>query len=186
MIPIPQLWLPIVVSAVVVFVASSILHMVLKYHYKDYRKLPDEDGILDTLSGASLTPGYYSFPNCSDPSEMGKPEVMEKFKRGPVGFLTVVPSGAPKLGKFLGQWFVYVLVVGIFIAYLTGRTHAAGTSYLSIFRYVGTVAFMTYGLAEAVSSIWKGAPWTMTCKMMVDGLVYALLTAGVFGWLWPA
>ena len=32
---------------------------------------------------------------------------------------------------------------------------------------------------------WKMKPCKMTLKHAFDGLVYALLTAGIFGWLWP-
>lgn len=184
MISIASLWLPIVVSAVLVFVVSSVLHMVLKFHQKEYRELPNEDETLEALHRAGLTPGTYVFPHCL-PADMQKSDVVEKYKRGPVGILNVMASGAPSMGKFLVQWFVYCLVVGVFIAYLTGRTYDAGTNYLAIFRFVGTIAFMTYGLSEIVSSIWKGAPWSATVKFMIDGLVYALVTAGVFGWLWP-
>ncbi len=185
MIPIPSLWLPILVSAALVFVVSSVLHMVFKYHHKEYRRLPDEDAMLNSFHEAGLTPGLYHFPHCATPKEMNEPEVAKKFERGPVGFVTVMPSGLPNMTKFLIQWFLYTVLVGIFIAYIAGRTHAAGTSYLSIFRFVGTIAFMTYGLSEIVSSVWKGAPWSATGKMMFDGLAYALVTAGAFGWLWP-
>ena len=36
------LWLPIVLSALLVFVVSAIIHMVLKYHNRDYKQLPNE------------------------------------------------------------------------------------------------------------------------------------------------
>src|SRR6266851_8791731 len=43
MVSLSALWLPIVLSAVIVFVASSIMYMLLPYHRSDYRKLPEED-----------------------------------------------------------------------------------------------------------------------------------------------
>jgi hypothetical protein len=116
---------------------------------------------------------------------MKSPEVVEKFKRGPVGLLTVFPSGPPALPKFLGLWFVNCLVVGIFVAYLTGRTRMPGTNYLEVFRVAGTVAFMGYGVGQIQDSIWKGQTWSVTFKHIFDGLIFALLTAGTFGWLWP-
>ena len=185
MIPILSLWLPILVSAVLVFIVSSILHMVLKYHHKEYRQLPDEDATLETLHTAGVSPGMYHFPYCASPNDMKKPEVAEKYARGPVGFMTVMPNGLPNMGKFLTQWFLYLIVVGIFVAYLAGRTFGEGEHYLTIFRYVGTVAFMTHGLSQVVDAIWKGAPWSAAGKSVFDGLVYGLVTAGTFGWLWP-
>jgi hypothetical protein len=180
-----QLWLPILLSAVIVFIASSIIHMALPIHKSDYRKLPDEDKVLDALRTAGATPGRaYVFPYCTH-KEMKSPEVVEKFKRGPVGMLTLRPSGTPAMGKFLGQWFVYCIVVGIFVAYLTGRTRDAGTPYLEVFRVAGASAFMAYSVALIQDAIWKGENWGVTIKHVIDGLIYGLLTAGTFGWLWP-
>lgn len=185
MVPITALWLPILLSAVIVFVASSILHMVLPFHKNDYRKLPDEDKVLDAIRTAGATPGrVYHFPFTTH-KEMKSPEVVEKFKRGPIGLLTIIPSGPPAMGKYLGQWFAYCLVIGVFVAYLTGRTRGAGTEYMEIFRVAGTTAFLGYAAAQIPDSIWKGQTWGVTFKHVVDGLIYALLTAGTFGWLWP-
>jgi hypothetical protein len=184
MVPLSALWLPIVLSAVIVFVASSIMHMVLPYHQSDYGKLPDEDKVLGALRGMSLKPGAYIFPHC-DHKNMKSPEVVEKFKQGPVGIMTIRPSGAPAMGKFLVQWFVYCLLVGFFVAYLTGHTVVPGTPYLAVFRVAGTAGFLAYGLGHLSDGIWKGQPWSATLKEVIDGLVYGLLTAGTFGWLWP-
>jgi len=185
MVPISALWIPILLSAVIVFVASSILHMVLPYHKSDYRKLPEEDKVVDALRAAGVTPGpVYHFPHTTH-KEMKSPEVVEKFKRGPVGLLTVIPSGAPAMGKYLGMWFVYCVVVGIVVAFVAGTTLSAGTRYLVVFHLTGLAAFLAYGVGQIQDSIWKGQTWGVTFKHVVDGLIYALLTAGTFGWLWP-
>ena len=184
MVSLTALWLSIVLSAVIVFVASFIMHMLLPYHKSDYRQLPDEDKLLAVLRAAGLKPGLYHFPYCSH-KDMKSPAVMEKFKQGPVGMLTLFPSGPPAMPKFLGMWFAYCLVIGLFVAYLTGRTVAPGANYLAVFRVAGTAAFLAYGLGNLSNGIWKGQPWGVTLKEVIDGLVYALLTAGTFGWLWP-
>lgn len=178
------LWLPIVLSAVIVFVASSILHMVLKYHQSDCYQLANEDQTLGALRTAGVKPGYYHFPYTSH-QDMKSPATQEKFKQGPVGFLTVLPSGPPNMGKYLGSWFGYCLVIGFFTAYLTWHTVAHGANYLVVFRVAGAAAFMAYGLGPLANSIWKGQPWSMTLKEVFDGLIYGLLVAGTFGWLWP-
>lgn len=185
MVSITDLWLPILLSAVFVFVASSILHMVLPYHKSDYRKLPDEDRVLESLRAAGVTPGrVHHFPHV-DFKDLKSPEVQAKFKRGPVGMLTVVPSGPPSMGKSLGLWFLFCVIISIFVAYVAGRTLASGTAYLEVFRIAGTVAFVGYGVAQIADSIWKYQTWGVTFKHVFDGLIYALLTAGTFGWLWP-
>ncbi len=184
MVPLTALWLPILLAAVIVFVASSIMHMVLPYHRSDYRQLPEEDKILAALRAAGLQRGLYMFPFCTH-KEMKSPALTEKYKQGPVGMMAVFPSGRPAMPKFLAMWFVYCLVIGIFVAYLTGRTVMAGAPYPVVFRVAGTAGFLAYGLGHLSNGIWKGQPWGMTIKEVIDGLVYGLLTAGTFGWLWP-
>ena len=184
MVPLASLWLPILLSAVIVFVASSLMHMLLKYHQSDYRQLPDEDKLLATLRPANLTRGLYVFPFCTH-KDMKSPALIEKYKQGPVGFLTILPNGPPAMPKFLIQWFVFCLLVGFFVAYLAAHTLTPGTDYLAVFRVVGTAAFLAYGLGNLSNGIWKGQTWSATIKEVIDGLVYGLLTAGTFGWLWP-
>ena len=184
MAPLAALWLPIVLSAVIVFVASSIMHTVLPYHKGDYKKLPDEDKVLSALSTAGLTRQLYVFPYCL-PKDMKSPESIKKYKEGPVGMMTIFPLGQPFIPKFLAQWFAYCLLISFFVAYLAGHTVAPGTYYLAVFRVVGTAAFLAYGLGILSNGIWKGYPWGFVIKEAIDGLIYALLTAGTFGWLWP-
>jgi hypothetical protein len=184
MVSITALWLPILVAAVIVFIASSIIHMVLPYHRADYRQIPDEDKVRDALRPSNLTPGLYFFPFCTH-KNMKSPEIQEKYKQGPVGLITMFPSGRPAMPKFLGLWFAYCLLIGFFTAYLTGRTVAFGAHYPAVFRVAGTAAFMTFGLGPLVNVIWKGLPASVVLKETFDGLIYALLTAGTFGWLWP-
>lgn len=185
MVSLTALWIPIVLSAVVVFIASSVIHMALKYHNSEYRQLPGEEEILGAMHNAKIGPGFYAFPYAGSMKEMGTPEMMEKYARGPVGTVNINPSGPPAMGKALGGWFCYTLVVGLFAAYLASRTLDAGAHYLEVFRIVGCSSFMAYSLAHFSDAIWKMKPWSMTVKHVFDGLVYGLLTAGVFGWLWP-
>jgi hypothetical protein len=185
MISIAALWMPLVVSAVAVFVVSSIVHMVLSYHKADYKKLPDQERLLAEIGKANLPPGYYHFPYFDSMKDCNTPEAQERFRRGPNGMLTLHPNGMMNIGKFLGMWFVFCLIVSLFLAYLAGRTLAPGAEYLAVFRFVGTAAFLAYGLPSMVNSIWMGIPWSNTARHMFDGLLYALVTAGVFGWLWP-
>ena len=185
MIPLNVLWLPILVSTVLVFFASFIMHMVLTYHRSDYRQLADEDRVTEALRNANVKPGPdYFFPYGSF-EEMKSPLMIEKMKRGPVGFVTVLPSGPPSMGKNLVQWFLYCAVISIFAAYLSGRLLGPGTVFLQVFRVVGTIAFLGYGAAHAQESIWGGRSWVVTLKHLFDSLIFALLTAATFGWLWP-
>ena len=185
MVPMTSLWLPILLSAVIVFVASSLMHMVLRYHRKDYDRLPKEDEVLAALRNAGVPPGDYLFPWAGSPAAMKDPVYVEKRKRGPAGLVTVMKGGMPSMGPYLAKWFVFCAVVGVLAAYIAGRALAPGASYLEVFRFAGCTAFIAYSVALWQNSIWYGRRWSTTLKSNVDGLVYGLLTAGVFGWLWP-
>ncbi len=179
------LWLPILLSSVIVFVVSSLIHMFTPWHKSDYPKLGNEDKVLDALRPLNIPPGDYMMPCPSSNQEMRSPEFAEKMKKGPVAMLTVFPSGSPAIGKNLIMWFVYSVVVGIFAGYVAGRALPTGTDYLPVFRFAGVTAFLGYSAALWQMSIWYRRSWLTTFKSTVDGLLYALLTAGTFGWLWP-
>lgn len=184
MVELTALWLPIVLSAVFVFVASSILHMALPYHRSDYDKLPNEDAVLDALRAQNAGPGNYVAPHCVTPEDRKSEEMQAKLARGPLAFVTVIAKIA--MGPQLVAWFVFCVVAGLFTAYVASFTVAAGAEYMSVFRLTGTVAFLTYAGSSASESIWMGRKWSTTAKHVLDGLIYGLLTAGVFGWLWPS
>jgi hypothetical protein len=177
--------MPVLLSAVLVFVASAILHMVLPIHRRDYKKVPGEDRLLDVLRNIEVTPGDYVIPCPDDPKHMNSPEMVEKYNAGPVGFLTVMPPGMPNMARLLTQWFVYCLVIGVLTAYLTGRTMGPGAEYLAVFRVAGTASFLAYSMAHISASIWQGRAWSLSLKNVFDGLIYGLLTAGSFAGLWP-
>ncbi|HVQ27468.1 MAG TPA: hypothetical protein VMV01_19910 [Planctomycetota bacterium] len=181
-----DLWLPIVLAGVGVFVASSVIHMALPIHKSDFSQLPNEPRVLEALRTQGVGPGQYMFPKPASMKDCSSPEMLEKFKRGPVGSLIVLPTGVPNIGKSLLQWFVFSLVVGVFVAYIAWHQLAPGAPYLAVFRLTATVAFLAYGFSHMTDAIWKGVSWTTTLKFVLDGLIYGLVTGGVFGWQWPA
>lgn len=179
------LWLPIILSAVGVFIASSVIHMVFRYHQNDYRRVSSEDQLIEDLRRANLSPGEYAVPHARNPKDMADPAYVEKVTRGPVALLTVVPSGRLSMTKPLVLWFLLSLIVSLTAGYVAERALGPGADYLEVFRFVGTTAFSAYVFGLWQQSIWFGRPWSTTIKASFDGAVYALLTAGVFGWLWP-
>jgi hypothetical protein len=186
MVGILALWLPILVAAILVFSASSIIHMLLPYHRTDFGPVPDEDGLMDAMRGFNLPAGDYVVPYAGGTEVLKSEEFQAKAKKGPVWFMTVLPSGDPfAMGTQMIQWFVYCLLVGVFSAYIAGRAVGGGAEYLSVFRFAGCTAFVGYGLAHMQRSIWYKQAWSTTFKNLFDAFIYALLTAGAFGWLWP-
>ncbi len=186
MTTIAALWMPILLSAMIVFIASSIIHMGPFWHRGECPSLPDQDRVMDALRPFGFKPGEYMLPRAENHAAMKSPEFVEKLQRGPVMFMTVLPNGAISMTRSLVQWFVYTLIIGVFAAYVAGRVLAPAADYLTVFRVAGTTAFIAYAAGLWQQSIWYSRPWSTTLKHTFDGLIYALLTGGVFGWLWPA
>ncbi len=184
MVTITALWLPILLSAVTVFVVSSVIHMFLGYHWNDLQAPPRQDAVLDALRGFNLPLGDYALPKADSMQHMRTPEYKAKIDKGPLVLMTVAPGGMA-MGRSLAQWFAYLVVVGFCCAYISSRELHAGAAYLAVFRLTGFSAFMAYALALPQASIWYRRNWRMTLVTMFDGLVFALLTGGMFGWLWP-
>ena len=184
--PIGSLWLPVIVSAVVIFVASSIIHMALKYHKADHKPLPNEDMVREALGRAGLPPGLYMTPHCADHAEMKNPAKLDQFTKGPVALITALPKGMPNMGKHLGLWFAFCLLVSFTAAYVARMVLQPGEPGMLACRLTGTVAFAGYGLSQISDSIWKGQPWGNTFRHLLDAVIYSVLTGVTFMYLWPA
>jgi hypothetical protein len=185
MVHLGSLWLPIIVSSVLVFIASSLIHMLLGYHRRDYTKLPNEDAVRAAIRSGNPPPAQYIIPYCPSPKEMQTPEMKQKWVEGPVAVMNIIRTGVPGMGKNLAQWFVFILIVSMVIAYVAGNTLPPGARYLDVFRVVAVVGVLAYSAGQFTAAIWMGKPWKIAWKDAFDGLVYGLLTAGTFGWLWP-
>ena len=180
-----SLLLPVVLSAVAVFVLSSIIHMATPWHKGDFRKLPDEDRFAGAVRPLQIPPGDYMMPVPSSLADMKSPEFKKKHEDGPVMIFTMLPTGPISMGPYLAKWFVYSLVVSFFAAYVGSITLPHGTPYLKVFQVVGTVAFCSYSFALWPSTIWYRKSVATTIRLSIDGLLYGLFTAGIFGCCWP-
>lgn len=185
MVSLASLWLPILLSAVAVFVISAVLHTVLKYHNSDYRRLPNEDDVLRALAPLGIPQGEYLFPWPHGHGSMKDPVFLEKRTKGPAGILNAFAPGMPSMGALLGTWFVYLALVSLFVGYISSRALPLGADRGEIFRFATTIAFLSYGMAGPAESIWFGRAWSTTLKNLFDALLYAAATGAVFVWLWP-
>ena len=186
MISLTALWLPILLSAVFVFIISSVMHMVFTYRSSDFKGLKNDKEVMDALRPLDLPVGEFVFPYAKDNKERQTEEHKEKLNKGPVAFINVFPNGQPSMGASLIQWFLYSVLISLFSGYVAAEALIGQSDYLSVFRFVGTTAFMGYSFALLQNSIWYKRPWSTTLKSVFDGLIYGLITAGTFGWLWPA
>jgi hypothetical protein len=184
MVPVTSLWLPVLLSAVLVFVASSVIHMFTPWHKGDIRGVPGENEAMEALRRLKVAPGDYAMPYAGSMEAMRDPAYAARLQAGPAVFMTVWQGTTSMTGQLVG-WFLYSVVVSIFAGYVAGAALPMGASYLDVFRFAGTTAFAAYALALPQHSIWWKRSWGTTVRSMIDGLVYGCLTAGAFGWLWP-
>jgi hypothetical protein len=184
MVPVTSLWLPVLVSAVLVFIASSLIHMFTPWHKGDVRGVPGESEAMEALRRLKIAPGDYVMPYAGSMGAMKDPAFRARLEAGPAVLLTVW-KGTTSMGPQLAGWFLYSVVVSIFAGYVAGAALPMGSPYLDVFRFAGTTAFAGYSLALMQNSIWWRRGWGFTLRSMIDGLLYACLTAGAFGWLWP-
>ncbi|HKQ19023.1 MAG TPA: hypothetical protein VJW75_04690 [Candidatus Eisenbacteria bacterium] len=183
--PFGSLWLVVILSAVVVFALSFVIHMVLKYHRADYKPLPNEDAARAALGGGSLVPGIYVTPHCPDMKLMGDPAMQAKYQKGPIAIVTILPNGLPAMPKYLGLWFGFCVLASFVTAYIARHTLHYGEDGGKVMQITGAVAFACYALGHISDSIWKGQPWTNTARHMLDALIYALGTSLMFRLMWP-
>ena len=184
MTPFLSLLLPVVVSAVAVFVLTMVIHMT-PWHRRDYRKLPDEDGVMRALRPFNIPPGDYVVPHPGSGAEMASPEYDAKRAAGPVMWVTVVPSGPWNIGKIMGTWFLFAVVVSASTACVVGTIVPPGGDTHAAFHHVAVIAFLTYAMGAVPMSIWYDRKWSTTFKNAVDALLYALATGWIFSMMWP-
>ena len=183
MVSLAHLWLPILLSAVFVFVASSLIHMAFKWHNSDYHGFSNEDEVRAAITKGSPPPGQYVLPYCADHKDMGGEAMQTKMKEGPVGFV-ILRAPCPKgmnMAPMLIQWFLFCVLVSLFTALILAHSGLQG--YKPVFHTAAIAAFMGYAFGTIPMGIWWGQPWRSVAKGMLDGLIYACLTAGTFGWL---
>lgn len=185
MVTIASLWLSIILASVIVFIVSAIIWTVMPHHKSDFKPLPDESAARSALTPQDIPPGQYNIPNIASHDALKDPEVVKLFTDGPVGFLTVVPKGVPKMGKAMVQSLLFYLLVSGTIAYLASRSLMSDAGYWEVFRFVGTFSWAAYGFGIIPDAIWFGRPWSAVGKQLVDAFVYASLTAGAFAGFWP-
>jgi hypothetical protein len=184
MVTLVDLWMPILVAAVIVFIASSILHMVLRYHRSDYKGLPNEDAVR-TAVGPGIAPGMYMIPYCADMKDMQTEAMQKKYQAGPVALVTIRPAGMVNMGPLLLKWFINCILISLVAGYIAEITLDRAAPYMVVFRVVGTAALLGYAGNLLSQAIWQSRPGAVVVKEFVDGIIYAMLTAGTFGWLWP-
>jgi hypothetical protein len=185
-VSIMQLWLPILLSGIFCWFASALIHMIIKYHNADYKKLSNEEQVADAIRDGNTAAGFYHMPHCTDMKEMQNEAMQEKFKKGPIAMISVFENGLPPMGKLLSQQFIYFLVACVLIAYVATLSLMASADFMIVFRLVMVISFLTFGYGLIPYSIWFGHPWAISIRYLIDAIIYGAVVAATFAWLWPS
>ncbi len=177
-----SLWLPILLSAVVVFVISSLIHMLLNWHASDYGTFENEDAVRDAIRAGNAGPGRYVIPKCREMKEMASEAMKKKYADGPVGHITLLPNGQPSMGKYLGMWFLWALVIAVATTgFIVTQIFDLNPSRVrAVSKLVFALTFIAHGFGTVTESIWAGRPWSQSIKYLIDAALYAVGSAAVF------
>ncbi len=185
MVTLGMLWIPIIGSAVLVFFASALIHMVTPLHKNDFGKLPDEEGFRAAMLKNLPPAGQYVVPYCADMKLMGSAEMVAKYNQGPNALLILRSPGVFAMGPVLGQWFVVCLVTSLGLAWMACGLLPVGSAYMTVFCPIAIAGSMAYGFGNFAHSVWFARPWSVAMKDLLGAVIYGCLTAGMFGWRWP-
>ncbi len=178
-----HLWLPIVLSAAAVWVASAVVWMAMPHHKKDWTALPDEAAFYRAFEALKLPPGNYGFPDCKDKAKRNDPEVKRRWEAGEMGLVSV--WGKMSMGRNMIVTFLIYVVVSFLVAYLGAAVVKPGTDFASAFKVLGTAGVLAYAFGAAPHSVWMGAYPRAILMCIIDGIVYGLITGAIFAAMWP-
>ena len=178
------LWLPIVLSTIAIFFCSFLSWMVFHLHQKDWGKLEHEDALMETIRDMDAADGNYMFPGTTNPKDMQDPAFMEKYAAGPRGVITLFP--VPNMGKNLGLTMLYFFVCCCTFAYLADFAlkpgSEPGADFITVFRFVATIAMFTFAAAVIQHSIWFRI---RVVGHVIESIAYSLIAGTIFAALWP-
>lgn len=177
------LWLPVLMTTVVLFVASFLAWVVLPHHKPDVRRWPEEERLLDFVRESGAAPGEYLFP-LIEQDEMKEDRARQRYERGPWGLIRVWPR-QPDMVRNMAATFGYFLLVTLLVAYVAAAALTPGAVFGEVFRIVATTAILAYCAGGVLNEIWFTRPLRAKLMNAIDGLVYGAITGVIFGLMWP-
>ncbi len=189
-----ELWVPALISGVACTAVAAISWLVLPFHQKSWKRLPAEPAVLDAMRGSMAPrPGQYPLPY-SIGQDLNRPDMRAALEHGPVGYLFITRNGPPSTALNLVLMFLFFTATSVLTAWISwhafipqiGTAHQPyNLPFAHIAKTVGAISAMAYGFGAFQQSVWFGRPWSSFFLQIVDALMYAAVTAFVFGWLWP-
>lgn len=184
-VSITQLWLPILIATVCVFFASSIIWMLLPYHKPDIKAIPNEAEFDEAINKLGIAPGFYMYPNCQNAKDMKSEAFKARWESGPWGTINVM-GHQPNFAMNLLKTFIAYGLITVMVAYISGMALGPGADYMNVFRVVATAGILGHCMGALAGSFFLGTPTRFIVTCFIDGVIFALITAGVFASMWPA
>lgn len=174
------LWLPIVISTIVLFFASFIARTILPHHRAGWHKLDHEPAFMNQLQEMNIPPGSYVFPYAETRQQSSQETFLKTYAKGPRGTINI--HTIPNLGLNLFCTFIFFLITVTLIAYIAQQAFAGWSdeseiTFLKVFQIVGTISVLTYSSSTILSSISSKRPFLME---VIDGIAYGLIVGVIF------
>ena len=176
--------IPILLSAIAVFVISLAGRLLIGHHKADWNELPEEGDTMEFLRKSGIKPGCYIFPLVHSKEHRTDELKEQRLEAGPWGTIHVWTSQG-NLGSRLLQTFTFHLVASFFIAYLGTLAIEPGAGFLKAFQVTGTAGILAYAFGGVPNAIWFSRHVRPAVLDVVDGICFGLITGVVFGLLWP-
>lgn len=177
-----SLWLPILLTTVMLFFSGFICWMVLPNHKPDWKKLPNETEFLHKMAEWDIPKGNYAYPYAMDKESMEGENAKKAIEQGTFGTIQAW-GGQPSMGNNLLCQVGFLFVTNFCLAYLATLGVAPGADFMTVFRFVATAAFLTFTAAVVPGAIWFKNRIT---GHIIDGVIQAAIAGAVFAWLWPS
>lgn len=176
-----SLWMPIVGSGFATHFASTLAWTVLPHHKPEIKSLGDkEEQFTDWIACKEIEPGQYVFPYCEDMKQT-ETELFKQKQGKCSGELRVWARPVNMLAAMV-KTLGFFLFAAFMIGYVCAYTLTPYTDKGDVFRIVLVLGIMTHCFAIFPRVFWFPRSYATS---LVDGVVYALLTAGIFYALWP-
>jgi hypothetical protein len=156
-----QLWLPILIATVCVFFTSSIIWMLLPYHKPDIKFIPNETEFDEAMA-----------------------KLKARWKSGPWGTINVMGQ-QPNFAINLLKTFIAYGLITTMVAYIAGMSVGPGAEYMHVFRAVATAGVLGHCMGGLANAFFMGTPTRFIFTSFIDGVIFALITAGVIASMWP-
>ncbi|MEO5674959.1 MAG: hypothetical protein ABIQ74_09950 [Chitinophagales bacterium] len=171
-----------VVGSAILFIYLAVAHVLLTFHYSDFKYTPDQDKLLQTLSEVNLEDGFYFLPYSPPEATMEeRMYTMQKMMGKPMALINyharMEDSPMTLIMSFIYN-LIAVLILCIAMAAANDKLNNFGQRLWFVMLFVFFVIFSNIML----SYNWNGFPMHFISGQIIDIVVGYLLVGLWLAW----